>query len=221
MEENKTQVTRIPLIGDIAPSFTAQTTHGEVNFPEDYKDSWIVLFSHPGDFTPVCTTEFLGFQELKGQFDKRNTKLLGYSADGIHSHIAWLRNIKEKFDVDIEFPVASGFHIAQKYGMIHPNAEKMATVRAVFIINPEAEIAALMYYPLSNGRNIFEILRAVDSLQMTYQNNRLTPANWPHNRIFKDKVIVPPENTLKDAYKTEKNNPKSEDWYIISEEKPD
>lgn len=210
----------IPLIGDFAPSFKAQTTQGEINFPEDYKGSWTVLFSHPADFTPVCTTEFMAFQDLFKEFEARNTKLLGYSVDGIHSHIAWLRNIEEKFGVKIEFPVAAGSHIAHKYGMIHPNAETTLTVRAVFIISPGGVIATIMYYPLSNGRNIFEIIRTIDSLQMSYNNQRATPANWPHNRILKDDVIVPPATTMNDALATEAKYTDAKDWYIATEKNP-
>ena len=210
----------IPLIGDLAPSFKAQTTLGEINFPEDYKDNWVVLFSHPADFTPVCTTEFLGFQDLLKEFEARNTKLLGYSVDGIHSHIAWVRNIEENFGVKIEFPIIAGTEVAKKYGMIHPNADQMATVRAIFIISPGGVIATIMYYPLSNGRNIFEILRMVDSLQMSYNNQRATPANWPHNRIYKDKVIVPPATTVKDAAAVDEKYSDARDWYIATEENP-
>lgn len=212
--------TAFPLIGDIAPSFTAQTTQGEINFPEDYVGSWVVFFSHPADFTPVCTTEFLGFQDLIKEFTARNTKLLGYSVDGIHSHIEWIRNIKKNFGVDIEFPVASGGHIARLYGMVHPNADKMQTVRAVFIISPHGVVATIMYYPLSNGRNIFEILRTIDSLQLSVNNQKATPANWPHNRIYKDRVIVPPATTLEEADEVEKKYADAKDWYIATEENP-
>ena len=215
-----THTITIPLIGDKAPSFKAHTTQGEINFPEDFKGSWSVLFSHPADFTPVCTTEFLGFQDLLKEFEARNTKLLGYSVDGVHSHIAWLRNIEEKFDVKIEFPIAAGGHIAHKYGMIHPNTDNMLTVRAVFIISPGGVIATIMYYPLSNGRNIYEILRTIDSLQMSYNHQRATPANWPHNRIFKDRVIVPPAMTIQDALNVEENYTDALDWYIATEENP-
>ncbi len=212
--------TTIPLIGDIAPSFTAQTTQGEINFPEDYKGSWVILFSHPADFTPVCTTEFLGFQDLIKEFEARNTKLLGYSVDGIHSHIEWLRNMKKNFGIDIEFPVASGVQIAQLYGMVHPNADKMLTVRAVFIISPNGVVATIMYYPLANGRNIFEILRTIDSLQLSVLNQKATPANWPHNRIYKDRVIVPPATTLAEANTIKDSYADAKDWYIVTEENP-
>jgi len=215
-----TETFTIPLIGDIAPHFEAQTTEGALSFPEDYKGSWTILFSHPGDFTPVCTTEFLGFQELKPEFDKRNVKLLGFSVDGIHSHIAWLKNMEANFDVKIEFPIASGHHIAQKYGMIHPNADKMATVRAVFIISPGGVIAAVMYYPLANGRNIYEIVRLVDSLQLSYNEGKATPANWPHNKVYGNKVIVPPVKTLAEANTIKEKYPDCKDWYICATTNP-
>ena len=210
----------IPLIGDKAPHFEAQTTEGLISFPEDYKGSWTVLFSHPGDFTPVCTTEFLGFQELKSEFDKRNVKLLGFSVDGVHSHIAWMKNIEENFGVKIEFPIASGHHIARKYGMIHPNADEMATVRAVFIISPGGVIASLMYYPMANGRNIYEIVRLIDSLQLSYNEGKATPANWPHNKIYGNKVIVPPVKTLAEADAVKEKYPDCKDWYICAVNNP-
>ncbi len=214
-----TETYNIPLIGDIAPHFEAQNTEGALSFPEDYKGKWTVLFSHPGDFTPVCTTEFLGFQELKEEFDKRDIKILGFSVDGIHSHIAWMKNIEENFGVKIEFPIASGHNIAQKYGMIHPNADKMATVRAVFIISPGGVIASMMYYPLANGRNIYEIIRLVDSLQLSYNEGKATPANWPHNKIYGNKVIVPPVKTLAEANKIKSKYPDCKDWYICAVDK--
>lgn len=209
-----------PLIGDVAPSFTAQSTQGTINFPEDYKGSWVVLFSHPADFTPVCTTEFLAFQDLHKEFETRNTKLIGFSVDGIHSHIEWLRNIEKNFGISISFPLIAGHHIAEKYGMIHPNTDTTATVRAVFIISPNGVVATIMYYPMSNGRNIFEILRMIDSLQISYLFQRATPANWPHNRIFKDKVIVPPATTLEDAEKRITQYKEVHDWYLVTEDKP-
>ena len=142
MQENN-QIT-IPLIGQMAPSFTAETTMGKINFPKDNEGKWTVLFSHPADFTPVCTTEFLGFQDLKSEFDSINTTLLGYSVDGIHSHIEWVRNIKKNFDVDIQFPIIAGPEVAYKYGMIH-SVDSTVTVRAVFVINPNGIISAIIY----------------------------------------------------------------------------
>ncbi|MDQ7009161.1 MAG: peroxiredoxin [Candidatus Gracilibacteria bacterium] len=210
---------RIPLLGEDAPAFKCASTTGPLDFPTDYEGKWVVLFSHPADFTPVCTTEFIGFQEKKSEFDKRNTELIGYSVDGIQSHIAWVRNIKEKFNVDITFPIAAHPSIAVNYGMMQPSADDSHTVRAVFVINPKGKIAAIMYYPLANGRSIDEILRLVDSLQMTANHGRATPANWPNNTIFGSDVIVPPASTVKEA----EENPKkyeSKDWYLCTEKMP-
>ncbi len=193
------QQIRMPLIGDQAPEFKAQSTQWLVNFPQDYKWKRVVLFSHPADFTPVCTTEFIWFQDYYQEFQKINTQLLGYSVDGIHWHIEWLRNIEKNFGVKIEFPLLAWSQIAYLYGMLHPNADNSATVRAVFVINPEGKISAIMYYPLSNGRSVQEILRLVKSLQTTAKHKRATPENRPNNRLFGDKVIVPPASTMKDA----------------------
>ena len=210
---------RIPLIGEEAPAFKCASTTGPINFPEDYKGKWVVLFSHPADFTPVCTTEFIWFQDKKEEFDKRNVELIGYSVDGIHSHIAWVKNIKEKFDIDITFPIAAHPSIATNYGMMQPSADDSHTVRAVFFIDPEGKIASLMYYPLSNGRNIDEILRLIDSLQMSASHGRATPANWPENRIFGSDVIVPPATSMEES---ESNPAKYEhkDWYLCTEKMP-
>lgn len=210
---------RIPLIGEMAPEFNAPSTMGQINFPADYNGKWTVLFSHPADFTPVCTTEFIAFQDKIEEFKKRNVELIGYSVDWIQSHIAWVNNIKEKFDVTIEFPIVADMSIAFKYGMLQPSASTSHTVRAVFFINPEGKIAALMYYPLSNGRNIDEILRLIDSLQMTAENKRATPANWPENRIFADRVIVPPAANMAEMEKN-MSNYECKDWYLCTQENP-
>lgn len=210
---------RIPLIGEIAPEFNAQSTMWNINFPADYKWKWIVLFSHPADFTPVCTTEFIWFQAKKSEFDKRWVALVWYSVDWIQSHLAWVNNIKEKFNVNIEFPIVADLSIAYKYWMLQPTASSNHTVRAVFVIDPDWKIAALMYYPLSNWRNIDEILRLVDSLQMTATHWRATPANWPNNSIFNDRVIVPPAADLKQMEKN-KQQYECKDWYICTQENP-
>lgn len=210
---------RIPLIGEQAPEFNSNSTLWVINFPTDYKWKWVVLFSHPADFTPVCTTEFVWFQEKKSEFDKRWVALIWYSVDGIQSHIAWVNNIKEKFGVTIEFPIVADMSIAYKYGMLHPTADSNHTVRAVFIINPEWKIAALMYYPLSNWRNIDEILRLLDSLQMTASHGRATPANWPNNSIFQDRVIVPPASNIVQMEKNIKDY-ECKDWYLCTQANP-
>lgn len=195
----------IPLIGQRAPSFEAMTTQGPINFPEDKAGKWVVLFSHPADFTPVCTTEFLGFQDLKEEFDKINTDLLGYSVDGVHSHIEWLRNIEKNFGVKIEFPVIAGQEVARKYGMIH-TVDSTVTVRAVFVINPEGEIAAMIYYPLSNGRDIKEIYRLVKALQKTYNEQVATPESWPNNKRMANDVIIPPASSMRQAEENQNNS---------------
>lgn len=181
-------------LGDEAPDFTADTTEGELSFHDWAGDSWVVLFSHPADFTPVCTTELSEFARRADEFAKRGTKLIGLSVDSIHSHMAWLQNIKEKLGVEIPYPMIADLDtkVAQKYGMIHPEADSTVTVRAVFIINPERKIQALIYYPLTNGRNIDEIMRLLDSLQTSAKNGVATPCNWKPG----DRVIVPPPRTV-------------------------
>lgn len=213
------QETRIPLIGENAPEFVAPSTQWMINFPKDYSGKWVVLFSHPADFTPVCTTEFIWFQDKIDEFKSRNVELLWYSVDGLQSHIAWVRNISEKFAIDITFPIVAHPKVANLYWMLHASADDSHTVRAVFIIDPEGKIASLMYYPLSNGRNIEEILRLVDSLQLTAKYGKATPANWPQNRIFQDRVIIPPAATIEEA---ENNESKfdNKDWYICTDFNP-
>ena len=212
------QVT-MPLIWDQAPAFTVQSTQWPINFPENYKGKWVVLFSHPADFTPVCTTEFIGFQNAYEDFKKINTELLWYSIDGIHSHIERIKNIEKNFWVKVEFPLLAGTQIAHLYGMLHPKADTSATVRAVFVINPEWKINAIMYYPLSNGRSVAEILRLVKSLQTTAKYKRATPENRPNNSIFGDKVIISPANTMEQAIEYSEKY-ENKDWYICTEENP-
>lgn len=208
-----------PLIGDKAPSFTAKTTHGTVNFPDDYKGKWTVLFSHPADFTPVCTTEFIAFQKRKPEFDKLGAQLIGLSIDQVYSHIKWVEWIKEKMNVDIEFPIiADHGHVGKLYGMIHPN-KSSSTVRAVFIIDPESTIRAIVYYPPEMGRNMDEFLRIIEAFQIADKNNVAMPANWPNNEILKDRVIVPPASDVKTA----KERPKQYecyDWWLCHKERP-
>lgn len=212
MSENVT----LPLIGQDAPAFHAPSTMGTVNFPADYNGKWTVLFSHPADFTPVCTTEFMGFQDHYEDFKAINTELLGYSVDGIQSHIEWVKNIKKNFDVDIEFPILAGQHIATQYGMIH-TVDSMHTVRAVFVVNPKGKIAAIMYYPLSNGRSIPEVLRLVKGLQKTYNDGVATPENWPHNKRMQSDVIIPPASTMEQAEQNASNKDyKCYDWYLCT-----
>jgi peroxiredoxin (alkyl hydroperoxide reductase subunit C) len=186
-----------PLIGQEAPAFTAKTTQGMINFPEDYKGKWVILFSHPADFTPVCTTEFMTFASMIGDFDALNTKLIGLSIDSNFSHIAWLRTIKEKIkwkdmeNVEITFPVIEDLkmEIARKYGMIQPAASDTEAVRAVFYIDPESKVRAILYYPLSNGRNFDEIKRLLVAMQTSDKYKVATPADW---RPGADVIIPPP-----------------------------
>jgi peroxiredoxin (alkyl hydroperoxide reductase subunit C) len=187
---------RIPLIGEPAPGFTAVTTQGTVHFPQDYQGRWVILFSHPADFTPVCTTEFMAFASLMPQFDALNCKLLGLSIDSNYSHIAWLRTIKEKIqykgmaDVEVTFPVIADLkmEVARAYGMLQPSADDSHAVRAVFVIDPEAKVRAVLYYPLSTGRNFDELLRLLVALQTADAHQVATPADWRPG----DEVIVPP-----------------------------
>ena len=183
MDENVVQE-RMPLIGDTAPAFRAMTTMGKVNFPEDYKGSWVVLFSHPADFTPVCTTEFITFTRMTEDFARLNTKLIGLSIDSLHSHLAWAKSIEEidwkgEGKVKLSFPIIAdiSMSVAKKYGMLQTVASTQ-TVRAVFIIDPESMIRAILYYPMSTGRNMDEILRIIQSLQLHDAENVSTGANW-------------------------------------------
>ena len=194
MEENSTVQNRMPLIGDAAPSFKAVTTQGEINFPEDYKGKWVILFSHPADFTPVCTTEFMTFASMAEEFKAMNTELIGLSVDSLYSHIAWLRKIqelewKDKKQIEVKFPLIEDIRmdVANKYGMIQPGQSNTQAVRAVFIIDPEGKIRLILYYPLSTGRNFDEIKRVIQALQKADADAVATPADWRPG----DDVIVP------------------------------
>jgi len=184
----------IPRIGEVAPDFVAETTQGVIKFSEWQGGKWVVLFSHPADFTPVCTTELAEFARRSEEFAKRDAKLIGLSIDSIHSHMAWLQNIKERLGVEIPYPLIADIDmkVAQKFGMLHPEASSTATVRAVFFINPDRKVQALVYYPLTNGRNIDEVIRLLDSLQTSAKHSVATPANWRPG----DKVIIPPPRNV-------------------------
>ena len=188
----------LPRIGSPAPDFTAETTKGEISL-SDYKGKWVVLFSHPSDFTPVCTTEFVGFQGIKEDLAAINTELIGLSIDSVHSHIAWVRNIEQNFDVKITFPVIAdlSMDVAKKYGMIMPGESDTATSRAVFVIDDKQVVRTIIYYPSSNGRNIPEVLRIVQALQASDKYDIATPANWEPG----DRVIVPPAKNQDEAAK--------------------
>ncbi|MDD1673898.1 MAG: peroxiredoxin, partial [Methanomicrobiales archaeon] len=191
MEQEVTQ--RLPIIGDLAPNFEAVTTHGKIKLSDYRSKKWVVLFSHPADFTPVCTTEFIAFSSAHDEFVKLNVQLLGLSIDSVHSHLAWVNNIKEKMGVKIPFPVIADLEmqVAKKYGMIHPGSSGTATVRAVFFIDDKGVLRAMVYYPLTNGRFIPEIIRLVKALQTTDKYGVATPANWQPG----EKVVVPAPGT--------------------------
>ncbi len=193
MEEN--QVVAMPRIGDKAPSFKAVTTQGDINFPGDYSGGWVILFSHPADFTPVCTSEFMTFASMADKFEEANCKLVGLSVDGLYSHIAWLRTIKEKIeykgmkDVEVNFPLIEDItmEVAKKYGMIQPGESNTKAVRAVFFVDPKGIIRAIIYYPLSLGRNFDELYRSLIAMQTADAFSIATPADWRPG----DDVIVP------------------------------
>lgn len=187
----------IPLLGDKFPEMQVQTTHGILKLPEYFAGKWFVLFSHPADFTPVCTTEFVAFQKRYDQFRKLNCELIGLSIDQVFSHIKWEEWIKEKLGVEIEFPIiADTGAIAETLGLIHPG-KGTNTVRAVFVVDPEANIRLILYYPQEIGRNIDEIIRAIKALQVSDNNKVAIPANWPNNDIIGDHVIIPPARDVK------------------------
>jgi peroxiredoxin (alkyl hydroperoxide reductase subunit C) len=197
----ETMTTGIPRIGDSAPDFKAQTTLGEITFSDWQKDSWVILFSHPADFTPVCSTELVEFARRNEEFARRNTKLIGISVDSVHSHLAWRQNLKQILDVEIPYPLIADLDmaVAQKYGMVHPGASATATVRAVFIIDPKRVVRALVYYPMNVGRNVDEIARLLEALQTADKNACATPVNWKPG----EKVIVPPPKTVAEVKERE------------------
>jgi peroxiredoxin 2/4 len=196
---NETPILPMPRIGDPAPSFTAVTTQGNIHFPNDFQGKWVILFSHPADFTPVCTSEFMTFAKMEPEFTKLNTQLVGLSVDGLYSHIAWLRTIKEKIEfrdmknVEVKFPLIEDItmEVAKKYGMIQPNESSTKAVRAVFFIDPKGIIRAMVYYPLSLGRNFDELKRVIVGLQTADKFSVALPADWKPG----EDVIVPPANS--------------------------
>jgi len=202
----------MPLLGDAFPEIEVKTTMGPMNIPQDLKGSWFVLFSHPADFTPVCTTEFVAFQKKADQFEKLGCKLVGMSVDQVFSHIKWVQWMKEKLGVEITFPViAANDSIAMKLGMLHPG-KGTNTVRAVFIIDPAGKVRLIMYYPQEIGRNIDEVLRVVKALQTSDKQGAM-PANWPQNDLIGDRVIVPPAQNVADAEKRAKEY-ECFDWWF-------
>lgn len=187
----------MPLLGDNFPKMKVQTTHGIKNLPEDYKGKWFVLFSHPADFTPVCTTEFVAFQKRYDKFKALNCELIGLSVDQVFSHIKWEEWIKDNMDIQIEFPIiADTGKVAETLGIIHPG-KGTNTVRAVFVVDPDAKLRIMIYYPQELGRNMDEILRAVEAMQVSDKNGVAMPANWPNNELIGDHVIIPPATDVK------------------------
>jgi peroxiredoxin (alkyl hydroperoxide reductase subunit C) len=193
--------TGIPRIGDPAPDFRANTTQGEITFSDWQKGSWVVLFSHPADFTPVCSTELTEFARRHDEFKQRNAKLIGISIDSIHSHLAWRENLKQILDVEIDYPLIADIdmRVAKAYGMLHENTSATATVRAVFLIDEKRVVRALVYYPMNVGRNVDEVLRLLTALQTADKHACATPVNWKPG----DKVIVPPPKTISDVKERE------------------
>jgi len=215
------EVIPLPRIGDPAPEFTAVTTQGEINFPSDYKGSWAILFSHPADFTPVCTSEFMTFATMEKKFNEANCKLIGLSVDGLYSHIAWLRTIKEKIDyrgmrdVEVTFPLIEDIKmdVSRKYGMIQPNEDTTKAVRAVFYVDPKGIIRTVIYYPLSVGRNFDELYRVLIALQTADEFNVALPADWRPG----DDVIVPTAGscgTAKDRMEGKDTDVECKDWFF-------
>jgi peroxiredoxin (alkyl hydroperoxide reductase subunit C) len=210
--------TQIPKIGDRAPDFQANSSKGPISL-KDYKGKWVVLFSHPADFTPVCTTEFIEFARRYEEFEQRNAQLVGLSIDSVYSHIAWLLQMEKIYGVEVKFPVIAdlNMNVAHLYGLIHERANATSTVRAVFFIDPEGVVRALIYYPASTGRNISEILRVLDSL--TYADSFMiaTPADWKAG----DDVIVPQPATLQAAKDRLKDkNLQVKDWFLAIKKSP-
>jgi peroxiredoxin 2/4 len=211
----------LPLIGQDAPTFTADSTQGTIHFPDDFKGKWVILFSHPADFTPVCTTEFMTFAHMQPEFRALNTELVGLSIDSIYSHIAWLRTIREKIEfrgmkhIEVTFPLISDIkmEVARKYGMLHPTADDTKAVRAVFFIDPAGKVRAIVYYPLSNGRNFDEIKRLLVAMQTSDKYGVATPADWRPG----DDVIVPPPGscgTAKERVEAEQKDYVCLDWFM-------
>jgi len=214
---------KLPLLGEKLESFKARTTQGVITIPDDFKGKWIVLFSHPADFTPVCTSEFVAFQKRLDKFRELNAELIGLSIDQVFSHIKWIEWIEERLGVKIEFPIIADDtgRIAKLLGMIHPN-KGTNTVRAVFIIDPEGIVRLILYYPQEVGRNVNEILRVLKALQVSDKNNVALPANWPENELIKDHVIIPPASDEASVVKRLEMAKKGEfecfDWWFCHKE---
>ena len=211
------EVTTMPRIGDQAPDFTAVTTKGTIKFSDYAKDKWLVLFSHPADFTPVCTTEMSGFAVRKNEFDALNTELMGLSIDSIHAHLAWVDNVHKNTGVYFDFPIIADIDmkVSKLYGMLQPNESETAAVRAVFFIDPSKKIRLVMYYPLNVGRNMDEILRVLEALQVSDEHKVAMPLDWKKG----EKVIVPPPKTLVEMNERNANTEYEKvDFYLCKRE---
>ena len=207
----------MPRIGDDAPDFEAITTKGKIRFSDFAKDKWIVFFSHPADFTPVCTTEMSGFAKRKSEFDKLNTELIGLSIDSIHAHLAWVDNVHKNTGVYFDFLIIADLDmsVSKKYGMLQPNESQTAAVRAVFFVDPKKKIRLIMYYPLNVGRNMDEILRALEALQISDEHKVALPLDWKKG----GKVIVPPPKTLDEMAERNANNDYEKvDFYLCKKD---
>mgnify|MGYP006298657405 FL=1 len=221
MSENEKQM---PLIGDKFPNLEVNTTHGKMNLPEEFEGSWFLLFSHPGDFTPVCTTEFYSFQKKYDQFRELNTELIGLSIDQVHSHLKWAEWIEDNFDEEIEFPIIADGRgiVAEQLGLLH-NTGGTATVRAVFVVDPQSKIRAILYYPAELGRNMDEFLRMIKGFQKADAEGVAIPANWPDNELVKDDVIMPPASSEEDIKNREEQEKAGEikcyDWWLCHKSK--
>ncbi len=214
MEEN----IRMPLLGDDFPEMEVQTTHGKIKLPEYFKGKWFVLFSHPADFTPVCTTEFIAFQKKYEEFKSMNTELIGLSIDQVFSHMKWVDWIKENKNITIEFPIiADHGNVAKKLGLLHPG-KGSNTVRAVYVVDDKGKIRLILYYPQEIGRNMDEIVRIVKALQHSDKNKVALPADWPNNEFLQDAVIIPPPSSEEEKQKRLEMKEKGEieclDWWF-------
>lgn len=220
-QDNQGTTINLPRIGDMAPSFSAVTTQGKIEFPKDYKGKWVILFSHPADFTPVCTSEFMTFASMDEEFHQLNTQLVGLSVDGLYSHIAWLRTIKEKIEfrgmknVEVNFPLIEDItmEVAKKYGMIQPGESSTKAVRAVFFIDPRGVIRAMIYYPLSLGRNFQELKRVLIGLQTADKHAVALPADWQPG----EDVIVPTADSCgvaKERMTSKNEGMYCKDWFF-------
>jgi len=210
---------KIPLLGEKFPRMEVQTTFGKKILPDDYEGKWFVLFSHPADFTPVCTTEFIAFAKKYRSFKLMNIELIGLSVDQNFSHIKWVEWIKEKFDIDIPFPIISdtGEYVSKKLGMIHSKGSNASTVRAVFVVDPWGLLRLMFYYPQEIGRNMDEILRAIKAMIVTDTYDVATPENWPENSLLKSNIILPPPTSIEQAEAFKKEESCYDWWFCYRE----